>query len=91
MEEKIDDGFLTCMQACDTISLMLGMDINSLIANGLEFTKAIAIVLNTDIKKLPVGMVKPIANVQSAILEFLEGNRENEDFNSGPWAKILNV
>ena len=90
MESKKSDGFLTCMQACDTISLMCGMDFNSLIANSKEFTDACAVVLETKLSGLPVDMIGPIAHVQKTIREFL-GIEANEGFNSSTGTKILYV
>lgn len=89
MGEKNNDGFLTCMEACDTIALLCKQDINSLIVNR-EFMSACMTVLATRLVELPVDMVKPIAEVQKSIYDLL-GIEVYEDFNSGPWSKVLNV
>lgn len=78
------------MQACDTIVLMSGMDINNLITNSGEFAGACAVILETKLTELPDDMVTPIAELQMAIVEML-GIGVYENFNSGPWASLQYV
>ena len=78
------------MQACDTIQLMCGMDFNSLIANKDELIEAMVTVLQTDLKQLPVEMIKPIAAVQEFIHDFFDGRlRQHEDFDGSAGAEVL--
>ena len=93
MESKKSDGFLTCMQACDTISLMCGMDFNSLITNSKEFMDACVVVLETKMSDLPIYMIKPIMKVQDDIAQMLgwERVKTGEGINGSSWAAILDV
>ena len=85
MGTKLSEGFLTCMEACDTIELMGGMDFSSLVTNSEELIGAMVTVLETDMAELPVGMLKPIADLQRSILDFFDG-RLDEHFDCSAWA-----
>lgn len=80
------------MQACDTISLICGMDTNSMIMYEDDFVKACGVILRTQLSDLPEHMVKPIERVQRELAKFLQiGLGAHEDFNSSTGAKVLYV
>ena len=91
MELEKSDGFLTCMQACDTISLMCGMDYNSLIANSKEFTDACAVILKTKLSDVPESHVIFVTRMKSAVVEFLGIEGIYENLNSSAGAKVFNL
>ena len=90
MDKKLDDSFLTCVQACDTIILLAGMDIKSLLANSSEFVAACTTVLGVRLTELPDSMVDAIAKLQIEIIALL-GQDVYEDFNGSSRPDILYV
>lgn len=90
MSDKKGDSFLTCMQACDTITLMAEMDFSSLVTNIGELADACVIILQTRLSDLPEDMVEPIARVQYAVADML-GIGVYESLNSGTRAEIFDV
>lgn len=88
--DKNNDRFLTCLDACDTIILLDGMDAKSIIMNSQGLFDAYVTVLSTRFDDVPDYMVRPLAELKCAINNIF-GVGTHENFSGGPGATLLNV
>lgn len=84
MDTKKDDGFLTCLEACDTIAMLAEVDFETLMMNSVQLCEAFTIILDMDLTELPEYAVTPVAKMQKVVYEFLgiEALGDYENFNS---------
>lgn len=90
MSAKLDDSFLTCMQACDTIALVGEMGVDGIVSHYDELMWAITVVLQTEITDLPDYMWESISELQGTLVDML-GVEVYENLNSSARSEVLYV
>jgi hypothetical protein len=86
LTEENDDSFLTCLNACATITTLSGLPAKEANAHFTEVVDALAKIWNVRLDDIPEDLVVPYFKLRATVAEAIGYKYEN--YGSGTWHKV---
>lgn len=86
LTEENDDSFLTCLNACATITTLSGLPPKEANAYFLEVVDALAKIWNVRLDDVPEDLVIPYFKLRAAVADAIGYKYEN--YGSSSWPKV---